>query len=574
MRMERPGSRDHRNGLSARAWTRARLPFDEDLGPYLRRWVPFSIAVGVLAGLGALVFQFLLELVWGLSYGSLSMPWYAVVLIPAGGGLAAGLIMRQWAPETAGSGTDHIIDSVHHHGGRVRARIVPVKMAASVLTIGSGGSSGNEGPISQISGGIASFVGTRLRLSRSEMRTLVIAGMAAGWSAVFRAPLGSAIFAIEVPYKNDFESSAAIPAIISSVTSYLVFIPFGGAGPIFSSSLPDVTMTAPLLVIMLALGMIIGIVGILFVVLMRSVTSAFRRSRLSLPSATFLGGLLVGIIGLGFPQVLGLGEGTIQELLGGTTATLGFFIGLVVAKMIATSLTVGSGGSGGIFFPSLMIGGGVGGALAVALGLEPVPLFILVGMGAMMAGVSKTPVAAAVLVTEMVGGFVILIPLMVAATVSYLVSGKYSLFESQVTSGRIGVDFSTLGEVRVKDIMSGDPVSIDVDSPPEKVLGLINEHPHHLYPAVRGGRLVGVITRDSILATRGRGSALGDLVETDFRSIPQDSSAADAFEIMASKRVSSLVVTDGEGVDELAGIVTRIDVFNSMEHMDERHHAY
>lgn len=550
------------------------MPLDEDLGPYLRKWVPLSIAVGVLAGLGALVFQFLLELIWGLSYDSFPMPWYAVVLIPAGGGLAAGLIMRQWAPETAGSGTDHIIDSVHHHGGRVRARIVPVKMAASVLTIGSGGSSGNEGPISQISGGIASFVGTRLRLSRSEMRTLVIAGMAAGWSAVFRAPLGSAIFAIEVPYKNDFESSAAIPAIISSVTSYLVFIPFGGAGPIFSSSLPDVTMTAPLLVIMLALGMIIGIVGILFVVLMRSVTSAFRRSRLSLPAATFLGGLLVGIIGLGFPQVLGLGEGTIQELLGGTTATLGFFIGLVVAKMIATSLTVGSGGSGGIFFPSLMIGGGVGGALAVALGLEPVPLFILVGMGAMMAGVSKTPVAAAVLVTEMVGGFVILIPLMVAATVSYLVSGKYSLFESQVTSGRIGVDFSTLGEVRVKDIMSRDPVSINVDSPPEKVLGLINEHPHHLYPAVRGGRLVGVITRDSILATRGRGSALGDLVETDFRSIPQDSSAADAFEIMASKRVSSLVVTDGEVVDELAGIVTRIDVFNSMEHMDERHHAY
>ena len=169
----------------------------------------------------------------GVSYNSFSLPWYLVLFIPAIGGLLAGIIIMRWAPETAGSGLDHIIDAVHHHGGKVRARIVPVKIAASALTIGSGGSSGNEGPISQISGGIASFVGTKLHFSRSDMRILVITGMAAGWSAVFRAPLGSAIFAIEVPYKNDLESNAAIPSIISSVTSYLVFIPFGGAGPLF-----------------------------------------------------------------------------------------------------------------------------------------------------------------------------------------------------------------------------------------------------------------------------------------------------------------------------------------------------
>ena len=546
----------------------------EDLGIYLRKWVPISIAVGVLAGLGALVFQSLLELIWKISYDSLSMPWYAIVLLPAAGGLLAGLIMMLWAPETAGSGTDHIIDSIHHHGGKVRARIVPVKIVASALTIGSGGSSGNEGPISQISGGIASFVGTRLRLSRSEMRILVVAGMAGGWSAVFRAPLGSAIFAIEVPYKNDFEGGAVIPSIISSVTSYLVFVPFGGAGPLFSSSLPDVAMTAPLLAITLLLGAIIGMVGILFVVLMRIATNIFRRSPLPLPAATFLGGLLVGVIGIAYPQVLGLGEGTIQVLLGGAPATLGFLIGLVLAKMVSTSLTVGSGGSGGIFFPSLMIGGGVGGALAVMLNLEPVPLFILVGMGAMMAGVSKTPIAAGVLMTEMVGGFSVLVPLMVAGTVSYLVSGKYSLYESQVTSNRIGVDFSTLGEVSVEKVMTRDPISLDADSLPEQVLAIVNEHPHHLYPVIGGGRLVGVITRESIARGHVRDLRLTDIISSDYHSISEDSSAADAFELMTSKRISTLVVTDSEESSKLTGIITRIDVFDSMEHLDERHHAY
>ncbi len=551
-----------------------RRPFSEDLGTYLRKWVPISIVIGILAGLGAIIFQFLLDVIWNASYNTFSIPWYIVLFIPAIGGLLAGIIIMRWAPETAGSGTDHIIDAVHHHGGKVRARIVPIKIAASALTIGSGGSSGNEGPISQISGGIASFIGTKLGLSRSEMRILVIAGMAAGWSAVFRAPLGSAIFAIEVPYKNDFEGNAVIPSIISSVTSYLVFIPFGGADPIFSSNLPSVNITAQLLTTVLILGVIIGLVGILFVLLMRRMTNAFRRSSLPLPGATFLGGLMVGIIGLEYPQVLGLGEGAIQLILGGTLITIGLLVGLLLAKMIATSLTVGSGGSGGIFFPSLMIGGAVGGIMAMVLNLQPYPLFVLVGMGAMMAGVSKTPIAAAVLVTEMVGGFVVLIPLMVASTVSYLVSGKYSLFESQITSGRIGVDFSTLGEVKVKDVMSGGPVFIDLQSSSGEVLNLIKEHPHHLYPVVQDDRVVGIITRESVLQKKDQDFTPSDLMRIDFQSISQTSSAANAFEIMTSKRVSAIVVVQSDESDGLAGMITRIDVFNSMEHMDERHHAY
>jgi CIC family chloride channel protein len=527
-----------------------------------------------MAGFGAVIFQFLLNAIWDISYTSFSLPWYLVLLIPAIGGLLAGIIIMRWAPETAGSGTDHIIDAIHHHGGKVRARIVPVKIAASALTIGSGGSSGNEGPISQISGGIASFVGSKLHFSRSDMRILVITGMAAGWSAVFRAPLGSAIFAIEVPYKNDMESSAAIPSIISSVTSYLVFIPFGGAGPLFSSSLPNVTITADLLVIVLILGAVIGIVGIAFVLLMRRTTSLFRKSSIPLPAATFSGGLLVGIIGLEYPQVLGLGDGTIQLILDGTLITVGLLVGLLIAKMVATSLTVGSGGSGGIFFPSLIIGGAVGGTMAMALNLQPYPLFVLVGMGAMMAGVSKTPIAAAVLITEMVGGFIILVPLMVASTVSYVVTGKYTLYESQVTSSRIGVDFSTLGEIEVKDMMSKDPVFVDLKTTPRELSELIKIHPHHLIPVVHEGRVIGIITRESIQQRQDPDFTVSDIIQTKFHSIKETSSAADAFEIMASEKISTIVVVKSDEDNGLVGVVTRIDIFNAMEHMDEKHHAF
>ena len=212
--------------------------------------------------------------------------------------------------------------------------------------------------------------------------------------------------------------------------------------------------------------------------------------------------------------------------------------------------------------------------MALALNLQPYPLFVLVGMGAMMAGVSKTPIAAAVLVTEMVGGFVVLIPLMVASTVSYLVTGKYTLYESQVTSSRIGVDFSTLGEVRIKDVVSRNPISVDINATPSELSKLILEHPHHLYPVVQDGRVIGIVTKESIPSTQDQGFTIEEIVQREFHFIKETCSAADAFELMTSQKVSTIVVVDSEETRRLVGLVTRIDIFNTMEHMDETHHAY
>ncbi len=218
------------------------------------------------------------------------------IIHPAIGGLLAGIIIMKWAPETAGSGTDHIIDSVHHNGGKVRTRIVPVKIIASALTIGSGGSLLWER---------RAYI-PDLRRDRfvhwypaapQPVRYEDIGDHGDGGGMVGGLPgtaSESAIFTIEVPYKNDLESNAAIPSIISSVTSYLVFIPFGGAGPVFFSTLPDVTIPAELLVIVLALGAVIGMVGIAFVLLMRRATSISERPRSRCRPRPSPRGLLVG----------------------------------------------------------------------------------------------------------------------------------------------------------------------------------------------------------------------------------------------------------------------------------------
>ena len=212
--------------------------------------------------------------------------------------------------------------------------------------------------------------------------------------------------------------------------------------------------------------------------------------------------------------------------------------------------------------------------MAVTLDLQPYTLFVLVGMGAMMAGVSKTPIAAAVLLTEMVGGFIVLIPLMIASTVSYLVSGKYTLYDSQITSCHLGVDFSTLGEVQVKDVMTKDPVTIELTASQQDVLDTVRDHPHYIYPVVQDGRLVGVVTRTAIQQRSDQGFTVSDILEKGFQSIQESCPASDAFEIMSSMRISAIVVVDSIENNRPVGIVTRIDIFSSMEHMDESHHAF
>lgn len=546
----------------------------EDFRDYLKKWIPLSVLIGLFAGLGAMAFQWLLLGIWHASYDASDLPWYVRFLLPAAGGLLAGVVISRLSPESAGGGTGYVIEAIHHRGGRVPPRSGLYKIVASALTIGTGGSGGREGPIMHIGAAVASFFGGRLKLRKGDMRTFAIAGAAAGLSAVFRAPLGAAIYAIEVPYKNDLEPGAAIPSMIASVVSYLVFVSFNGYEPLFK--VPALNMDLDLVIVLaiVLLGAAIGLAGRLFIFTMHTTERITQRSRLPLASKIMYGGLLVGCIGLFVPEVLGLAEDDIARLVEGSAASVAFLLIMFLAKMLATSFTVGTGGSGGVFFPSLMMGGALGTAFAMMLDLTPIPLFAIAGMGAMMSGVSKTPIAASVLMAEVVGGYTVLIPVMLASVIAYIVTGDQTLFKNQVARRPFVYDPAILDEVSVEKVMRGDPVTLTPEMSVAEARRGTSAEPHYLYPVVdAGGKVLGVVLREQLEGHEGTEAIVETLMVKHFEKVMAGTSAYRAFEDMNAKQISRmLVVGHDDGI--LLGTLTRIDLMEYLEHKDEEHQLY
>jgi len=292
--------------------------FPTSFREFVRKWVPLSLLVGVCVGLMTVVFQEALNVV-GYLFDPSRLPWYLIFVFPAAGGLLVGLIIPHFAEETAGQGMDEVIHAIHYAGGKIRSIVPPVKVVVSALTISSGGSAGPEGPVGEIGAGTASILGSWLKLKRSDLRTLVIAGAAAGFGAIFKAPLGGALFALETPYKNDLEHSAVIPALISSTTSYLVFVLFPGIGttPIFGVLTAQPTYDVPHLGLYMLVGLIAGLVAIVLVKVFFWISDAFAGWKIPFVAKTTLGGLACGGLGVAVPGVLGLGYTWDQQLVGG-----------------------------------------------------------------------------------------------------------------------------------------------------------------------------------------------------------------------------------------------------------------
>lgn len=543
---------------------------------YLRKWIPLGILIGIIGGLGAIIFQILLEFISSHLSGG-SPAWFLIPTLPALGGILVGVLIERFAPEAAGHGTDSVIDALHHRAGKMRPQVVPVKVVASAITIGTGGSAGREGPIAQIGAGLASFIGTKLRLSRSDLRIFVVSGMAAGFSAIFKAPLGAAVFAMEVPYKNDLEHSAVIPSILSSVVSYLIFVPFYGTEPIFSMANITGEFSVETFPYIFLVGILVGILGVGFVKIFYFTRDYFSSINMPFPLKTGLGGLGVGILGMVLPEIMGLGTDTIEGIIGGSVTSVGILLAIIVGKMVATSFTVASGGSGGVFFPSLMIGGATGALVGCFFDPGFTPLFAVVGMGAMMAGVTKTPVATSIMVTEMVGGYTVLIPVMMASAISYIITGNQTIYEAQIAQRSFSLDISCLGQLKVHDVMRKDVVTIPEDATIGEAYQIAMRSPHYLYPVVtEGGRIVGVAPRERIIDVKERlpTASILEVLQSHYESIPADYEALTAFEIMNEKQISRMLVVDPKDRKKVVGILTRFDILRVLEHMDEHHHEY
>jgi CIC family chloride channel protein len=353
------------------------------------------------------------------------------------GGLLSGFIVYHFAPEAEGHGTDTAVDAFHRKEGLIRPRVAPLKMVASAITIGSGGAAGREGPIALITATLGSFYARVAKRSEAQRRLLLLAGMAAGLSAIFRSPMGTGVFAIEVLYGNmEFEVGALLYTMCSSAVAYAVNGLFVGFRPLFQiPATPTPTMKD--YGAYAALGLAAGVIGTLLPVIFYRVRDVFKGLRIPLWTKPAVGGLGVGLLALWLPQVLQGGYGWIQLAINGQMA-LRLLLILIFAKIVAFALTVSSGGSGGVFAPSLYVGAMLGGSFAILLH-QPAAVFVVVGMAAVFGAAARVPIATMLMVTEMAGGFRLLVPAGMAVMIAYLLQGRLSaglkyrsLYEAQV----------------------------------------------------------------------------------------------------------------------------------------------
>jgi CIC family chloride channel protein len=437
----------------ARQWARASI----GRAGYLRKWLTLGIAIGIIAGLGAVVFYLALDYAGRFLLGYLAdyqipqpkgdggnpgspgytRPW-AIPLVTFGGALVSALLVAKFAPEAQGHGTDSAIEAVHSDPRAIRGRTIVVKTIASALTIGSGGSAGREGPAAQISAGFGSVLTRQLNLSDEDGRVAVSLGIGSGIGAIFGAPLGGAVLAASIVYREDFDYRALVPGFITSATAYALF------GSILGSVASDFQFHQPLqLVWFVLLGIVAAAVGYTYAQTFYATVALTNR----LPGAKVLkpavGGLAVGLLALALPQILSSGYGWAQKAASHDTLMaipLWIVLILPVAKIVATSLSIGTGGSGGIFGPGIVIGGFTGaaiwrlGELVHAPGLPENPgVFVVVGMMACFGSVAHAPLAVMIMVAEMTGSFSVAPCAMVAVGIAYLLISRtgVSIYRAQ-----------------------------------------------------------------------------------------------------------------------------------------------
>ncbi|HZZ72881.1 MAG TPA: chloride channel protein [Pirellulales bacterium] len=573
-----------------------------------------SILVGIVAGIGAIGFYVATRAIEQYALGRLVgyepavrptgeqqigwlpevspqfRPWL-LLLVPTIGGLLSGVLVFTLAPEAEGHGTDAVIEAYHQQQGLIRPRVPLVKIVASALTIGTGGSGGREGPIAQISAGFGSVLANLLHMRPADRRVLLAAGMGAGIAAIFRAPLAGALFASEVLYWSpEFESEVIIPAGLASVVSYCTFGLYSGWQPLFS--IPELTFTNPLQLgpyALLALWMVV--LAMLYTRTFYGLTHSFHNWKIPPHFKPACGAFLTGAIALAlyyiFRQqasvlaVISFGYGSLEEAFTHPTqASAIVLLAIALGKILTTSLTIGSGGSGGVFGPSMVIGGCGAGALGIllarlwpGLGINPAS-FVVVGMAGFFAAAAKTPFSTIVIVSEMTGGYQLLLPTLWVCLLAFTLSDQQSIYSKQVESrSRSPAHKGTY----VRDVLTGIFVrqflqagmaisTLRASDTLETVLGRLGSTRFTVLPVVDANqRLLGVVNLEEIHAASRAEYLLPiilteDLMRTDVIPLQPEDPLELAQELFVENDLMALPIVNNLQERRVLGMVRRFEI--------------
>ncbi|MBP9854332.1 MAG: chloride channel protein [Candidatus Omnitrophica bacterium] len=563
-----------------------RRAFEFDSGVHFVR--PMLMAVSVGVGTGFLVVVFIKSILWVSAFffnpAVKNTLW--VIFIPIIGGLIVGPLVVFLAPEAKGHGVPEVLKAIAIRGGRIRPIVVLVKAVASIFSIGSGFSVGREGPIVQIGAGLGSSFGQLLKLPESRIRNLVACGAAAGVAGVFNTPIAGVMFASEVILR-DFGANALSTIVVAAVSSSIISRIFLGDNPSFI--VPTYSMHNPLEIFLyFGLGVMSALAAVLFVVALEWTEGRFEKWRFPEWAKPACGGLLIGLIGFSFPQIFGSGLSTIESALHGSIP-LQILLALIIVKVLATSISIGAGSSGGVFAPLLYVGAVLGGAFGqiaskhYIVPIAPSGAYALVGMASVFAAAARAPITSILIVFELTGSYGMILPIMVAVVTATSIAQR--LLKDSIYLGKLkrkGIDVKSFEDTRVLEgLKVGDAMTQDFQTVQQDVtaLELINLMSQNMNKSVfvvdRKNRLSSIIKTaefNRVLMSEGKDFLIADDIAVPIKefSFP-DEPLNEAARLMAAHHLTEMPVVDSLNISKIIGVLKSEDVFRIYaEHVSKR----
>ena len=555
-----------------------------------------AILIGVVAGFSAIGIRALIKFFSQLSFSGpgnlleniIATPWYLILIIPVIGGIIVGPLIYYFAPEAKGHGVPEVMQAILLKGGQIRGRVAVVKALASAITIGTGGSVGREGPIIQIGSSLGSVVGQFLRVSPKRLKTLVGCGAAAGIAAAFNAPIAGALFAVEI-ILMDFAVAQFSPIVISSVMATVISHTFEGNFTAFI--VPKYQLASPVEIgFYFVLGAASGVVAFLFIKTLYYSEEIFD-NRIKIPEylKPALGGIGIGLIALVFPQIMGVGYDSINNALYGNMIWY-VALALIFMKILATSLTLGSGGSGGIFAPSLFMGAMLGyffGSFVHTYfpDITASPgAYALVAMGGLVAGTTRAPITAIIIVFELTNDYRIILPLMITCIMSMIVSTKLSresIYTLKLVLRNIGIkegmETNVMESIPVKNVYRKDFETINVTDNFNQIVNRVIRGKENDFPVVnKDGRVSGMISihdiKDSIYEKESLQNLLiaGDISNQFYETLLPDESCQIALDKFRKYSFDGLPVVNDKDSNKIIGVLWRKDIQDAYDREIEK----